>query len=44
MVADMNLIVKKGEVVVTLEDEERKHDTDGIVEEIITFFNALRLS
>jgi hypothetical protein len=38
----MNLVFEKGEVVVTLEDVE-KNVTLGIVEEIITFFNALIL-
>ena len=36
--------VLEEEVVVTLEDVERKNVTVGVVEEIITYYNALNLS
>jgi hypothetical protein len=36
----MNMVVDEGEVVVTMEDVERKNVSVGIVEETITFYNA----
>jgi hypothetical protein len=44
MVTDMTMVVEEGEVVVSFENVERKNVTVEIVEEIITFFNALRLT
>jgi len=40
----MNLVVEEGELVVTLEDEEKRNVTVGIVDEIITYYNAQNLS
>jgi hypothetical protein len=40
MVGDISLVFEEGKVIVTLEDEERKNVTLGIVEEIITFFQC----
>jgi len=40
----MDMVAEEGEVVVTMKDMERKNVIVGIVEEIITYYNALKLS